>query len=74
MDDDIEINQPYIQRQPDEQFQHEEAESPGVVYEIACSQGGRELGKAAWTYIPYSNANIKAGQVWGVDEDSGVGA
>jgi len=34
-DDDIEIDQPYIQRQPDEQFQYEEAEYPGVVYEIA---------------------------------------
>jgi hypothetical protein len=31
-----------------------------VVYKIACSQDGRELGKAAWTYIPYSNGNIKA--------------
>ncbi|KAF4609608.1 hypothetical protein G7Y89_g15847 [Cudoniella acicularis] len=30
-DDDIETDQPYIQRQPDEQFQHEEAEYPGVV-------------------------------------------
>jgi hypothetical protein len=30
------------------------------VYEIACSQDGRELGKAAWIYIPYSNRNIKA--------------
>ncbi|KAF4629030.1 hypothetical protein G7Y89_g9119 [Cudoniella acicularis] len=59
-DDDIEIDQPYIQRQPDEQFQHEEAEYPGVMYEIAWSQDGRELGKAAWTYIQYSNANIKA--------------
>ena len=46
-DDDIEIDQPYIQRQPDEQFQHKEAEYPGVVYEIASSQGGGELGKAA---------------------------
>ena len=54
-DDDIEIGQPYIQPQPDEQFQHKEAEYPGVVYEIACSQDGRELGKSAWTYIPYSN-------------------
>lgn len=27
--------------------------------EIACSQDGRELDKAVWTYIPYSNANIK---------------
>ena len=59
-DDEIEIDQPYILRQPDEQFQHEEAEYPGVVYEIACSQDSRELDKAAWTYITYSNANIKA--------------
>jgi hypothetical protein len=59
-DDDIGIDQPYIQRQPDKQFQYEEAEYPGVVYEIACSQDGRELGKAAWTYIPYSNGDIKA--------------
>ncbi|KAH8679716.1 hypothetical protein BGZ60DRAFT_235953 [Tricladium varicosporioides] len=59
-DDDIEMDQPYIQRQPDDQFQHDEAEYPGVVYEVACSQNSRELCKAAWTYIPYSNANIKA--------------
>ncbi|KAI9735395.1 MAG: hypothetical protein M1818_006401 [Claussenomyces sp. TS43310] len=59
-DDSIESDHPYIQRQPDEQFQHEEAEYPGVVYEIACSQDGRDLDKAAWTYIPYSNGNIKA--------------
>jgi hypothetical protein len=31
-----------------------------VVYEIACLQDGRELDKAAWTYILYSNRNIKA--------------
>ena len=31
-----------------------------MVYEITCSQDGRELGKAAWTYIPHLNANIKA--------------
>lgn len=59
-DDEIEIDKPYIQRQPDEQFQHEKAEYPGVVYEIACSQDNRSLRKAAWTYIQYSNANIKA--------------
>jgi hypothetical protein len=58
-DDEIEIDKPYIQRQPDEQFQHEKAEYPGVVYEIACSQDNRSLRKAAWTYIQYSNANIK---------------
>jgi len=32
-----------------------------VVYEIACSQDGRELGKATWTYVQYSNANINVG-------------
>jgi hypothetical protein len=31
-----------------------------AVYEIACPQDGRELGKAAWIYIPCSNGNIKA--------------
>ena len=59
-DDDTEMDQPYIQRQPDDQFQHAEAEYPGVVYKVACSQNSRELRKAAWTYIKYSNANIKA--------------
>jgi hypothetical protein len=34
LDDQIETSgQPYIQREPDEQFQHEDAEYPGVVYE-----------------------------------------
>jgi hypothetical protein len=54
-DDDIIIDQPYIQRQPNDQFQHDEAEYLAAVYEIACSQDGRELRKAAWTYILYSN-------------------
>lgn len=31
-----------------------------MVYEIACSQDGRGLDKAAWTYIPYSNGDIRA--------------
>lgn len=59
-DDEIDQDRPIIRRQPDDQFQHDDAEYPGVVYEIACSQDPRELVKAAWTYIPYSNANIKA--------------
>ena len=59
-DDDIGIDRPYIQRQPDDQFQHDEAEHPGVVYEVACPQNTRDLRRAAWTYIQYSNANIKA--------------
>jgi hypothetical protein len=46
-DDEIEIDQPNIQRQPDEQFQYEQAEYPGVVYEIACLQDSRSLRKAA---------------------------
>lgn len=59
-DDEIHQDQPIIRRQPDDQFQHDEAKYPGVVYEITYSQDPRELVKAAWTYIPYSNANIKA--------------
>jgi hypothetical protein len=59
-DDEIGTDLPYIQRQPDDQFQHEEAEYPGVVYEIGYSQDSRKLRKSAWTYIQYSNANIKA--------------
>lgn len=71
-DDDTEMDQPYIQRQPDDQFQHDEAEYPGVVYEVACSQDSRGLRKAAWTYIPYSNANIKAvGVRVGIREEQG---
>merc|ERR1711939_622923 len=58
--DDVGVDRPYIQRQPDNQFQHDEAEYPGVVYEVACSQNTRDLRRAAWTYIQYSNANIKA--------------
>jgi len=30
-----------------------------VIYEIACIQDSRELYKAAWTYILYTNGNIK---------------
>lgn len=41
------MDQPYIQRQPNDQFQHDEAEYPGVVYQIACSQGSKDLLKAA---------------------------
>ena len=56
-------DRPYIQRQPDTQFQHDEAEYPGVVFEVACSQNTRDLRRAACTYIQYSNANIKAAAV-----------
>merc|ERR1711939_382911 len=58
--DDVGVDRPYIQRQPDNQFQHDEAEYPGVVFEVACSQNTRDLRRAAGTYIQYSNANIKA--------------
>jgi hypothetical protein len=44
----------------DEQFRHVDAKYPGVIYEIACSQSGKDLDKAAWAYIPYSNGDIKA--------------
>ncbi|KAH9203181.1 hypothetical protein DL95DRAFT_419252, partial [Leptodontidium sp. 2 PMI_412] len=68
-DHGIETDQLYIQRQSDKQYQHEEAEYPRVVYEIACSQDHKELGKAAWTYIPYSNWNIKAVVRFGLGYD-----
>jgi hypothetical protein len=55
----LKLSQPYIQREPDEQFQHVDAKYPGVVYEIACSQSGQDLDKAAWDYIPHSNGDIK---------------
>ncbi|TAQ90752.1 Phosphatidate phosphatase/4-nitrophenylphosphatase [Chlorociboria aeruginascens] len=58
--DNIDTDVPYIRRDPDIQFQHEEAEYPGVVYEIAVSQDSKDLDKAAWNYITHSNGNIKA--------------
>lgn len=45
-------DRPYIQREPDEQFQHADAEYPGVVCEIAYSQNCEDLDKAVWVYIP----------------------
>lgn len=30
------------------------------MYEIGCVQDARRLDKAAWTYIPYLNGDIKA--------------
>lgn len=62
-DDDpilLKSGRPFIQREPDDQFQHSDAAYPGVVCEMAYSQNGRDLDKAAWTYIPYSNGDIKA--------------
>jgi hypothetical protein len=56
----LKSDRPYIQREPDEQFQHADAEYPGVVCEIAYSQDGKDLDKAAWVYIPHSNGDVKA--------------
>jgi hypothetical protein len=42
-DDDIEIDQAYIQRQPDDQFQHKDAEYPGVVIKTGVTQNTKEL-------------------------------
>ena len=53
-------DRPYIRREPDEQFQHTDAEYPGVICEIAYSQNGEDLDRAAWDYILHSNGDIKA--------------
>ena len=46
-------------REPDAQFQHRDAEYPGVVLEVSYSQYGKDLTKLAWDYIQYSNGDIK---------------
>ena len=58
-----------IRRQPDAQFQHEDAMYPGVVVEVSYSQDGKDLAKLAQDYILYSNGDIKA--VIGVDINYG---
>ena len=58
-----------IRRQPDAQFQHEDAVYPGVVVEVSYSQDGKDLAKLAQDYILYSNGDIKA--VIGVDINYG---
>jgi len=52
-------------REPDAQFQHRDAEYPGVVLEVSYSQDGKDLRKLAWDYIQYSNGDIKV--VIGID-------
>jgi hypothetical protein len=52
-------------REPDAQFQHRDAEYPGVVLEVSYSQDGKDLKKLAWDYIQYSNGDIKV--VIGID-------
>ncbi|KAI9737250.1 MAG: hypothetical protein M1818_005783 [Claussenomyces sp. TS43310] len=54
-----------VRREPDAQFQHQDAEYPGVVLEISYSQDGKDLEKLAWDYIQYSNGDIKV--VIGID-------
>jgi hypothetical protein len=56
----LNFNHPYIQREPDDQFQHADAEYPGVVCEVAYSQKGKDLDKAAQVYIPHSNGDVKS--------------
>ncbi|KAH6712479.1 hypothetical protein BKA61DRAFT_692488 [Leptodontidium sp. MPI-SDFR-AT-0119] len=46
-------------REPDAQFQHRDAEYPGVVLEVSYSQDRKDLKKLAWDYIQYSNRGIK---------------
>ncbi|RYO76470.1 hypothetical protein DL766_010157 [Monosporascus sp. MC13-8B] len=61
-----------LQRQPDAQFQNENAVYPGLVVEISYSQDGKDLDKLAWQYIQGSNGNIKA--VIGIDISYGAKA
>ncbi|KAA8570597.1 hypothetical protein EYC84_002854 [Monilinia fructicola] len=70
-DDDLELIKDWIEREPDEQFQHEGAVYPGVVFEIASSQSRKSLEKVAWDYIQYSNGSIKVvvGFQLGYDKD-----
>jgi hypothetical protein len=53
-----------------------DAKYPGVVYEIARSQSGKDLDKAAWDYIPHSNGDIKAvvgfQLGYGVDKEASI--
>ena len=55
----------FHRREPDGQFQHCDAEYPGVVLEISYSQDGKDLKKLAWDYIQFSNGDIKV--VIGID-------
>ncbi|KAK0655467.1 hypothetical protein B0T16DRAFT_397050 [Cercophora newfieldiana] len=54
-----------VRREPDGQFQHPDAAYPGVVFEVSCSQDGKDLKKLASDYILRSNGDIKA--VVGID-------
>lgn len=58
-----------LKREPDAQFQHQEAAYPGVVLEVSYSQDGKDLDKLAWDYIQYSNGDIKV--VIGLDINYG---
>jgi len=55
----------FHRREPDAQFQHRDAEYPGVVLEISYSQDGKDLKKLAWDYIQFSNGDVKV--VIGID-------
>ncbi|KAI9736071.1 MAG: hypothetical protein M1818_006247 [Claussenomyces sp. TS43310] len=69
-DENATLDKPPIRRDPDGQFQHADAEYPGLVLEIGYSQKGIDLDKAAWQYILYSNGDIKA--VLGIDLGYGI--
>lgn len=58
-DNDIQLDKDFIKYEPDQQFVYEDAEYPGVVYEIAFSQSKKNLKKKAWNYIQHSNGSIK---------------
>lgn len=54
-----------VRRQPDAQFQHQDAAYPGLVIEISYSHDGKDLHALARDYILHSNGDIKT--VVGID-------
>jgi hypothetical protein len=55
--------------EPDASFWHEDAEYPGVIFEVAYSQKKKQLGRLAENYLLDSDANVQA--VVGLDIEYG---
>ncbi|KUJ09517.1 uncharacterized protein LY89DRAFT_598241, partial [Mollisia scopiformis] len=55
----------YSSHQPDASFQHFEAQFPGVILELSCSQKKQDLSRLAHEYILGSDADIRI--VIGID-------
>jgi hypothetical protein len=56
----LDFGSEYGRHDPDGSFRHRRAQYPGVVLEVAYSQGGRELRHLADDYILGSDGNIRA--------------